>query len=55
MLNHPLNFDPVSPDIQAEENIEHVIKDLELRGRRVVKSLIPETKYETLKFKHFFS
>ena len=44
----------VSPDVQTEENILPVVGSYELRGRRVVKSVIPETKYETLTFKHFF-
>jgi hypothetical protein len=44
----------VTPDVQTEENILPVVGSYELRGRRVVKSVIPETKYETLTFKHFF-
>jgi hypothetical protein len=40
--------------VQTEENILPVVGSYELRGRRVVKSVIPETKYETLTFKHFF-
>ena len=45
---------PVTPDIQTEENIVPVLCYHELRGRRVEKSVIPEAKYETLTFKHFF-
>ena len=45
---------PVSPDLETEENIDHVLGSYVLRGRRVEKSVIPETKYETLTFKHFF-
>ena len=44
----------VTHDVQTEENILPVVGSYELRGRRVVKSVIPETKYETLTFKHFF-
>ncbi len=54
---------PVTPDIQTEENISPILGSYELRGRRVEKSVVkqkylrkvPETKYETLAFKHFFS
>jgi hypothetical protein len=45
---------PVTPDIQTEENILPILGSYELRGRRVEKSVVPETKYETLTFKHFF-
>jgi hypothetical protein len=45
---------PVTPDIHTEENIVPVLGSYELRGRRVEKNIIPETKYETLTFKHFF-
>ena len=43
----------VTPGVQTEENIVPV-GSYELRRRRVVKSVVPETKYETLTFKHFF-
>ena len=45
---------PVFPDLETEENIDHILGSYVLRGRRVEKSVIPETKYETLTFKHFF-
>ena len=45
---------PVTPDIQTEENILPILGSYELRGRRVEKNVVPETKYETLTFKHFF-
>ena len=45
---------PVTPDIQTLENIPPILSSYELRGRRVEKSEVPETKYETLTFKHFF-
>ena len=44
----------VTPDVQTEEDIVHVLGSYELRGRTVEKIVIPETKYETLTFKHFF-
>ncbi len=44
----------VTSDVQTEENIVPVFGSYVLRGRRVVKSVVPETKYETLTFKHFF-
>ena len=46
--------EPVSPDAKTEDEIVPVLSTYGLRGRRVEKSVIPETKYETLKFKHFF-
>jgi hypothetical protein len=47
--------EPVSSDAKTEDEIVPVLSTYELRGRRVEKSVIPETKYETLTFKHFFS
>ena len=41
---------PVTPDIQTEENIPPILGSYELRWRRVEKSVVPETKYETLTF-----
>ena len=56
MLNQPVELrslinSPVTPDIQTEENIAPILGSYELRGRRVEKSVITETKYETLTFK----
>ncbi len=45
---------PVTPDIQTEESVPPNLGSYELRGRRVGKSVVPEIKYETLTFKHFF-
>ncbi len=45
----------VTPDVQTEENIVPVFGTYKLRERRVVKSVVPETKYETLTFKQFFA
>ena len=47
------NFNVATPTpyLRTEENIDHVLGTYELRGRRVEKSVIPETKYETLTFK----
>jgi hypothetical protein len=44
----------VIPDLETEENFDHLLGSYELRGRRVEKNGIPETKYETLTFKNFF-
>ena len=44
----------VTPDVQTEENILPVFGFYELRGRREVKTVVPETNYETLTFKYFF-
>jgi hypothetical protein len=57
MLDHPLNFDQSLTNQfngKTENEILPVLSNYELRGRRVEKSVIPETKYETLTFKHFF-
>ncbi len=35
----------VTPDVQPEENIVPAFGSFELRSRRVVKSVVPETKY----------
>ena len=45
---------PVTPDIQTKEKIPPFLGFYELRGRKVQKIVLPEIKYETLTFKHFF-
>ena len=52
-LQSSLNL-PLTPNDQTVEGFLPVLGTYELRGRRVEKSVIPETKFETLTFKHFF-
>jgi len=52
-LQSSLNL-PLTPDDQTVEGFLPVLGTYELRGRSVKKSVIPETKFETLTFKHFF-
>ena len=39
--------------LNQSENIPPILGSYELRGRIVEKIVVPETKYETLTFKHF--
>ena len=45
----------ISTNDSAKSDVKHTQEIYELRrGRNIVKNVIPETKYETLTFKHFF-
>ena len=44
-----------APEDDLEKQVEQTVNVYNLRrGRTLVKNIIPETKYETLTFKHFF-
>jgi hypothetical protein len=44
-----------TPEDDLEKQVEQTLNVYNLRrGRILVKNIIPETKYETLTFKHFF-